>query len=158
VLHAGVWKGYMQSARDKFVVFRDQTVAGEAVDPFMWCLELAAEDDALSTHSVVELPVKSFEKRVDSLVTEFVNNYLPDDKAPLSVARAVEAYLFKTKGYTKADKQRVIDNEMYSPFRVYMNNVLPQVSHIFLEACRALKESFHMYVHTRRSFATRHRC
>jgi len=123
----GVWKGYMQSARDKFVVFRDQTVAGEAVDPFMWCLELAAEDDALSTHSVVELPVKSFEKRVDSLVTEFVNNYLPDDKAPLSVARAVEVYLFKTKGYKKADKQRVIDNEMYSPFRVYMNNVLPQM-------------------------------
>eukprot|EP00240_Pyramimonas_obovata_P002184 CAMPEP_0118935856 /NCGR_PEP_ID=MMETSP1169-20130426/15868_1 /TAXON_ID=36882 /ORGANISM="Pyramimonas obovata, Strain CCMP722" /LENGTH=442 /DNA_ID=CAMNT_0006878931 /DNA_START=22 /DNA_END=1350 /DNA_ORIENTATION=+ len=125
---SGAWKAYMQKARDDFLAFRDQAGRGEIVDPMMWCLAIAAEDDANSTHSVVELPVATYEKRLTSLVTEFINNYLPDDKEdPLKVAKAVEQYLFETKKFTAATKQKVIDNEMYSPYRVYIHNVLPQV-------------------------------
>eukprot|EP00959_Pyramimonas_sp_CCMP1952_P402214 8428502-Pyramimonas_sp.AAC.2 len=125
----------MQKAREDFLALRDQAGRGEIVDPLMWCLALAAEDDALETHSVVELPVEMYEKRVNSLLTEFINCYMPDDKEnPMEVARAVEKYLFETKNFTKAEKQTVIENEMYSPYRVYIHNVLPQVCCVVVTA------------------------
>jgi hypothetical protein len=45
----GSWKGYMAAAR---AAFMQQLTAGADADVFEWCMQVAAEDDALSTHSV----------------------------------------------------------------------------------------------------------
>lgn len=141
----GSWKGYMAAAR---AAFMQQLAAGDDADVFEWCMQVAAEDDALSTHSVVELPVPMYAKRVDTLVTDFLarglveqvkeacakeasllegdSKYNEQETLALALGRAVEQFLFEEKKYTVASKQTVVELEVYTPYRIYMHNVLPQ--------------------------------
>lgn len=61
------------NAYSKFDTFRIHTSFA-----LLRCMQVAAEDDALSTHSVVQLPVQAYTKRVDNLVNEFVAMGLAD--------------------------------------------------------------------------------
>lgn len=44
----------------------------------------------------------------------------------LALGSAVEKFLFETKKYSAAAKQTVVELEVYTPYRIYMHNVLPQ--------------------------------
>jgi hypothetical protein len=50
----GSWKKYMAESRAGFM---KQLAKGDTADVFDWCMQVAAEDDALSTHSVRAPPV-----------------------------------------------------------------------------------------------------
>ena len=41
-------------------------------------LQVAAEDDAIISHSTVKLPVKSFQGRIARLTADLASNHLPD--------------------------------------------------------------------------------
>ena len=44
----------------------------------LWaCLQIAAEDDAIVSHSTVELPVQAFAARLEALVTDLARLHLP---------------------------------------------------------------------------------
>lgn len=61
-------------------------------------LEIAAEDDALVSHSPVPLPVDSYIDRLDSMALEFAGHYLPPkDRSPATVFEALEIYLYGYK-------------------------------------------------------------
>lgn len=121
----GSWKDHAAAARSGFLAGVERANDGD-VDIAMWAMQVAAEDDAIATHSVVELPVKPYLKRIDSMVTEFVNNHLPQDAEDNVIARAVESFLYQTKKYRLAEKQVICDSAVYSPYRIYLHNVLPQ--------------------------------
>lgn len=62
-------------ARQTFV---NNIAKGEAgVDLTRACLSVAAEDDALVSHSTVELPIRAFEARLEALSGEFARLHLP---------------------------------------------------------------------------------
>lgn len=97
----------------------------EQGDVLLAALALSAEDDSISTKSTCDLPVHSYSKRMDSLVTQL--GYQLDAHAPdLSDHRAaidyVTSFLFDTMGYAVAAKPL----ELYSPYRIYMHRVLAQ--------------------------------
>ena len=61
-------------------------------------LEIAAEDDALVSHSPVPLPVDSYIDRLDSMALEFAGHYLPPkDRTPATIFEALEIYLYGYK-------------------------------------------------------------
>jgi Transglutaminase-like superfamily len=93
-------------------------------DPVLAALHLAAEDDALSTKSTVELPVAAYSKRVDALVAELPERALAEGAQgdPAAACEAVTAALFGPMGFTVAAKPL----ELYSPYRIYMHKVLAQ--------------------------------
>ncbi len=41
-------------------------------------LQVAAEDDAIISHSTVKLPVKAFQGRISRLAADLANHHLPD--------------------------------------------------------------------------------
>lgn len=60
-------------------------------------LEIAAEDDALVSHSVVPLPVESYLSRLDVMAAEVANHHLPasaEERTPRAVFDALNKYLF----------------------------------------------------------------
>ncbi|KAK9806023.1 hypothetical protein WJX73_006325 [Symbiochloris irregularis] len=66
------------------------------------CLQVAAEDDAIVSHSVVQLPIRAFLARIDVLVDDLARLYLPrlgPDAAPPEQLQVVQDYLFKTRGF-----------------------------------------------------------
>lgn len=100
-------------------------MTAEHGDVLLAALAISAEDDAVATMSTCDLPVHSYSKRMDSLVTQL--GYQMDADAPdLSDSRAaidyVTKFLFDTVGYTVAAKPL----ELYSPYRIYMHRVLAQ--------------------------------
>lgn len=133
----GAWKLFLRDHRLAFLRQLDQSKQGTE-DVLEWTLLIGAEDDSLATHSVVDMPVKSYIKRVDSMVNEFCARDLPkvlealtsdtsDEEKAVAIGRAVEAFLFTVRGYKIAKMQTVVDSDMYSPYRIYMHNVIPQV-------------------------------
>ncbi len=65
-------------------------------------LEIAAEDDALVSHSPVPLPVDAYIDRLESMAVEFAHHYLPaQDKSPTALFEALDIYLY---GYQVATK------------------------------------------------------
>lgn len=100
-------------------------IMDEQGDVLLAALALSAEDDAVATKSTCDLPVQSYSKRMDSLVTQL--GYQIDANSPdLSDSRAVinyiNSFLFDTMGYSVAEKPL----ELYSPYRIYMHRVLAQ--------------------------------
>lgn len=133
----GAWREHYAEHRAEFLRQVELSKDGQA-DVLEWALQIAAEDDALATHSVVQLPVKMYVKRVDSMANEFQMRDLPkvleglaadatDDDKALAIGRAAEEFLFTMRKYRIADKMVVVEEEMYTPYRVYLQNVLAQV-------------------------------
>lgn len=133
----GAWRVHYAEHREAFLHQLELSKEGKA-DVLDWAMQIAAEDDALATHSVVQLPVKAYLKRVDSMVNEFTVRDLPkvlegfdvnvsDEKRALAIGRAVEEFLFSTRKYRITNKMMVVECAMYTPYRIYMQNVLTQV-------------------------------
>ena len=66
-----------------------------SVDLARAALEIAAEDDALVSHSPVPLPVDAYLNRLQAMAMEFAGHYLPPkcDNAD-DVLEALDLYLF----------------------------------------------------------------
>eukprot|EP00897_Mesotaenium_endlicherianum_P009855 jgi/Mesen1/8899/ME000535S08207 len=63
-------------------------------------LEIAAEDDALVSHSPVALPVPAYLARLDSMASELALHHLPvrrEDRTPEAVLAAIDRYLYHYK-------------------------------------------------------------
>lgn len=58
-------------------------------------LGIAAEDDALVSHSSVPLPVDLYMARIDGMATEFAGHHLPErDRSPSAVFDALDNYMY----------------------------------------------------------------
>ncbi|KAK9826657.1 hypothetical protein WJX74_008333 [Apatococcus lobatus] len=64
-------------------------------------LQVAAEDDAIISHSTVKLPVKSFQSRIARLAADVANNHIPskDTASPHQQLQAVKEFLFTRQGF-----------------------------------------------------------
>eukprot|EP00793_Prasinoderma_coloniale_P003249 PRCOL_00005884-RA len=121
---AEVWEAQASHARDAFRAELAAAPAGGAADADVMraALALAAEDDAVRTRTVVELPTASYEARVDKLVREIAANVLPGvEGGEAAKLAAVCDYLFVRYGWKLPSRE-----EMASPYRTYMHNVLAQ--------------------------------
>ncbi|KAL2635679.1 hypothetical protein R1flu_007158 [Riccia fluitans] len=83
-------------------------------------LEIAAEDDALVSHSAVPLPVDMYMERLDFMAAEFAGHHLPahDPQNPGAVLEALDNYLYVYKGFQRTSA-RASDPRDY-----YLNGVL----------------------------------
>ena len=59
-------------------------------------LQIAAEDDAIVSHSVVPLPVGSFRKRIRALVQELIRLRLPQCDSPQAQLEVSPQQIFRT--------------------------------------------------------------
>lgn len=89
----------MQAARRNYAeeVANLRTVSDGpgTVDLARAALEIAAEDDALVSHSPVPLPVDAYLNRLQAMALEFAGHYLPPQcDNPDSVLEALDLYLF----------------------------------------------------------------
>ncbi|BBN04051.1 hypothetical protein MPTK1_3g01470 [Marchantia polymorpha subsp. ruderalis] len=84
-------------------------------------LEIAAEDDALVSHSAVPLPVDMYLERLDSMASEFAGHHLPsqDPRNPSAILEALDKYLYIYKGF-----QRTSTEASRDPRDFYLNGVL----------------------------------
>lgn len=121
---AEVWEAQADAAR---AGFRAELGGGGRADALRAALLLAAEDDAVRTRTVVELPIEAYEERVDKLANELAANVLPKLEAEGAGEQAkldaVAEYLFGEKGY---HWKVAGPAEMASPYRTYMHHVLAQ--------------------------------
>ena len=94
-------------------------------DPVLAALHLASEDDAVTSRSTVPLPVESFSKRLDSLISRAqhpLRQCGADAVAPEQALELLQRMLFDDFGFRAATHQL----DLFSPYRVYMHKVLTQ--------------------------------
>lgn len=85
----------MQAARRNYAEEVAKLRAVSEVDLARAALEIAAEDDALVSHSPVPLPVDAYLKRLEAMALEFAGHYLPPHcDSPTNVLEALDLYLF----------------------------------------------------------------
>jgi len=83
-------------------------------------LEIAAEDDALVSHSPVPLPVDAYIDRLESMAVEFAHHYLPaQDKSPTALFEALDIYLYGYQGFRRTQLLQPEDARVF-----YLNTVL----------------------------------
>jgi hypothetical protein len=82
-------------------------------------LEIAAEDDALVSHSPVPLPVDAYIDRLESMAVEFAHHYLPArDKSPTALFEALDIYLYGYQGFCRTQLLQPEDARVF-----YLNTV-----------------------------------
>lgn len=70
------------------MAFLENISAGEAcVDLAMAALQIAAEDDAIVSHSSVKLPVEAFSKRIDIIVRDLIKLLNETDGSPAATLK-----------------------------------------------------------------------
>lgn len=92
-------------------------------DPVTAALHLAAEDDAFTSRSTVELPVAAFSKRLDNCVNSARGSTTVKEAAshkPQDALNALAHFIFRDLDYHAALPQML---ELYSPYRIYMQKV-----------------------------------
>lgn len=75
------------------------------VDLARAALEIAAEDDALISHSTVPLPVDAYLQRLDLMANEIEGHYLPVSplqRTPDAVFKVMNNYIYGFMGFTRA--------------------------------------------------------
>lgn len=93
-----------------------------SVDLARAALEIAAEDDALVSHSPVPLPVDAYLNRLQAMAVEFAGHYLPRQHAsdPYTVFEALDLYLFGYQGFKRTKSlHNIVDARVF-----YLNTVL----------------------------------
>ncbi|GAQ90419.1 hypothetical protein KFL_006370040 [Klebsormidium nitens] len=119
----GVSVEYSKAARANFAVEAARAITNDpTLDLARAALEIAAEDDALVSHSVVPLPVESYLSRLDVMAAEVANHHLPtsaEERTPRAVFDALNKYLFVYQGFKRA-QMRTRDD----PRESYLNGVL----------------------------------
>lgn len=114
-----MYQKYADMARNALL---ESLQEGGTFDVLEAALQIAAEDDAIKTQSVVQLPVQFYVRRRDRMADEFAKFYLPTDRTPQTILRALEAYMFDTMKY----KLAVNELEVFSSYRTYTHHVLAQ--------------------------------
>ena len=113
--HKDVWEGYAQGARDDFLASLDDPDS----DPVRILLYLAQEHDAVSSRAVVNLPVDSYSRRLDKLVSGCVRALegagLQDSEDKQAILDCCTRHLFETERY----KVAASEGEQTSPYRTY---------------------------------------
>jgi len=113
--HKDVWEGYAQGARDAFLASLDDPDS----DPVRILLYLAQEHDAVSSRAVVNLPVDSYSRRLDKLVSGCVRALegagLQDSEDKQAILDCCTRHLFETERY----KVAASEGEQTSPYRTY---------------------------------------
>jgi len=123
-----VWVPFQAAARAALLAsYVDSADSGAAADLVLNSLFIAQEDDAFASRTSVVLPVTAYVKRVDKLVTEFMQRDYPklQEAGTVSTAdviTALEEYLYEQNSYRTPKGWR----EMYSPYRTYFHNVVAQ--------------------------------
>jgi hypothetical protein len=122
-----MWESSARLFRDTFLEEVSVSNAAE-IRVARAALLLAAEDDAVNTRSAVPLPVESYLGRVEGLADDFVAFGLGDAADAPSQAAALDVFLYTTCRF----RLPTVFVELYSPYRMYLHNVLAQrvgVSH-----------------------------
>lgn len=117
-----------QSARANFAVEAARAMANDpTLDLARAALEIAAEDDALVSHSVVPLPVDSYISRLDLMAAEVANHHLPArlaDRTPRIVFDALNKYLYKYQvswyGHLCPDPHQRLNTYLIEHFDCFM--------------------------------------
>ena len=113
--HKDVWEGYAQGARADFLASLDDPDS----DPVRILLYLAQEHDAVSSRAVVNLPVDSYSRRLDKLVSGCVRALegagLQDSEDKQAILDCCTRHLFETERY----KVAASEGEQTSPYRTY---------------------------------------
>lgn len=122
------WEPFQREARAgllaSYVGAEDGGAGSDLVLNSLW---IAQEDDAFKSRTAVCLPIDAYVKRVDKLVTEFMQrDYVKLEEAgtvsTTDVIEALEDYLYSQNSYRTPKGWR----EMYSPYRTYFHNVVAQ--------------------------------
>ncbi|GAX75788.1 hypothetical protein CEUSTIGMA_g3231.t1 [Chlamydomonas eustigma] len=113
---------YETIARNSRSALMKQVAADDGMDLVLAGLHLAAEDDAIKTRTHIPLPVESFSRRLDNMVTE-CSSLMPSGLSSTDQLDFAVGYLYDRWGLKIA--KGMGDGE-YSPYRVYINNVLTQ--------------------------------
>jgi len=119
-----VWEGIARSARAELQKQVDHLdgLGGGGGDVVLAALEIASEDDAVKTRTHIPLPVESFSQRLDSIVGE-CRSQLSSSQTPVEQVSVVTHHLFNTWGLRMS---KDMNDGLYSPYRVYMHQVLAQ--------------------------------
>eukprot|EP00894_Picocystis_sp_ML_P002355 jgi/Pico_ML_1/52872/g3513.t1 len=113
-----MYQKYADAARTALL----ENLQADEFDVLEAALQVAAEDDAVKSQSVVQLPVQSYVRRRDRMADEFAKFYLPDDRSSENILKALEEYMFDTMKY----KLAVNELEVFSSYRTYAHHVLAQ--------------------------------
>jgi hypothetical protein len=120
------WQPFQRAARAGLL--EACLTPSDADDLVLTSLYLAMEDDAFKSRTAVCLPIDAYVKRVDKLVTEFMQrDYAAMESAgeeitTVRVIDALEDFLYAQNKYRAPAGWR----EMYSPYRTYFHNVVAQ--------------------------------
>jgi len=116
------WQGFANDARAALI--EEMEKEESEIDVVWAALEIACEDDAVQTRSVVKLPIQAYSKRLDTMVEELIRLHLPklDNPSPKEVLDCVDNYLYNLQKFKLAEGWL----EMFSPYRLYTHNVLAQ--------------------------------
>ncbi|KAG0607038.1 hypothetical protein M758_9G188100 [Ceratodon purpureus] len=124
--HAGIDTSHAQAARRNYAEeVANLRMAPDGsqcpVDLARAALEIAAEDDALISHSPVPLPVDAYLNRLQAMALEFAGHYLPAQcDNPHNVLEALDLYLFGYQGFRRTKSvHNTVDARVF-----YLNTVL----------------------------------
>lgn len=97
--------GFTSQIRNLSEIERETSICiNKGVELGKTALYIAAEDDALMSHSSVPLPVDAFLERLDNLSTSYCPHYRSSlASSPEDLLDSVERYLYITKVYFVAE-------------------------------------------------------
>ncbi|KAL6749221.1 hypothetical protein V8C86DRAFT_2853563 [Haematococcus lacustris] len=96
--------------------------AGSSLDVVLAALHVASEDDAIKSRTHIPLPVEAFSARLDTVAAECAAMF-PANLTQQQQLDHIQHHLFDTWGLRVAGN---LEAGLFSPYRVYMHNVLAQ--------------------------------
>ncbi|KNA06473.1 hypothetical protein SOVF_180690, partial [Spinacia oleracea] len=115
--------GFTSQIRNLSEIERETSICiNKGVELGKTALYIAAEDDALMSHSSVPLPVDAFLERLDNLSTSYCPHYRSSlASSPEDLLDSVERYLYITKGFRRTTAGSNPSTKDY-----YLHSVLAQ--------------------------------
>ncbi|KAL4203679.1 hypothetical protein AMTRI_Chr01g129200 [Amborella trichopoda] len=108
-------KGFLKQIDGLSVIEKETSIAiNRPVDLGRAALQIAAEDDALISHSSVPLPVDSFVERLDDLSMDFFAHHLPLTRPPPDAfIQSLERYFYVHKGFRRTSMNHRDVRDLY---------------------------------------------